>query len=85
MTIKPTGDDLHAVFTRSDLGGDDRLDLMEFGMVLDSLGLSWTRAEVQDRFERADTNRDGFISFGELRALLEAQGWATGGVGSARG
>ncbi|MFC5745517.1 EF-hand domain-containing protein [Actinomadura rugatobispora] len=85
MTTKPTGDDLLAVFARSDLGGDDRLDLMEFGMVLDSIGLSWTRAEVQDRFERADTNRDGFISLPELRILLEAQGWSEGGVRSARG
>lgn len=83
MTTKPTGDDLHSVFARSDLGGDDRLDLMEFGMVLDSLGLSWTRAEVQDRFERADTNRDGFISLPELRAMLDTQGWVEG-VGSAR-
>ncbi|GLZ03223.1 hypothetical protein Acsp03_06900 [Actinomadura sp. NBRC 104412] len=85
MTIKPTGDDLHTVFARSDLGGDDRLDLMEFGLLLDSLGLSWTRSETQDRFERADTNRDGFISFAELRVLLEAQGWAPDGVRSARG
>jgi Ca2+-binding EF-hand superfamily protein len=84
MTTKPTGDDLPSVFARSDLGGDDRLDLMEFGMVLDSLGLSWTRAEVQDRFERADTNRDGFITLPELRVLLDTQGWAEG-IGSARG
>jgi Ca2+-binding EF-hand superfamily protein len=84
MTPKPTEDDLRAVFTRSDFGGDDRLDLMEFGMVLDSLGLSWTRTEVQDRFERADTNRDGFISFTELRTLLETQGWTAGGVGTPR-
>jgi Ca2+-binding EF-hand superfamily protein len=81
MTTKPTEDDLHTVFRRSDLGGDDRLDLMEFGMVLDSLGLSWTRAEVQDRFERADTNLDGFITFPELRVLLDTQGWD---LGSAR-
>ena len=85
MTIKPTDDDLHDVFARSDLGGDDRLDLMEFGLALDSLGLSWTRAEVQDRFERADTNRDGFISLPELRVLLEAQGWTVPGVRAARG
>ena len=85
MTTRPTEDDLHAVFTRSDLGGDDRLDLMEFGMVLDSLGLSWTRAEVQDRFERADTNRDGYISLPELRILLESQGWTRDGADSARG
>ncbi|MFF5261241.1 EF-hand domain-containing protein [Actinomadura viridis] len=85
MTTKPTGDDLHTVFKRSDLGGDDRLDLMEFGMALDSIGLSWTRAEVQDRFERADTNRDGYISLPELRILLESQGWSESGVPSAHG
>ncbi|MFI6519414.1 EF-hand domain-containing protein [Spirillospora sp. NPDC050679] len=75
MTTKPAEGDLHAVFTRADLGGDDRLDLMEFSMVLDSLGMSWTKAEVQDRFEKADTNRDGFISFPEFQTLLETQGW----------
>ncbi|MFG2001838.1 EF-hand domain-containing protein [Spirillospora sp. NPDC048911] len=74
MTTKPTEDDLFAVFTRADLGGDDQLDLMEFTMVLDSLGLSWARHEVQDRFEKADLNRDGLISYPELRELLTTQG-----------
>ncbi|TDD77971.1 EF-hand domain-containing protein [Actinomadura rubrisoli] len=78
MTTKPTEDDLLAVFARADLGGDERLDLMEFTLVLESLGLSWTRAETQDRFEQADANLDGFISYGEFRAILEAQGWADG-------
>ncbi|MFD0691049.1 EF-hand domain-containing protein [Actinomadura fibrosa] len=78
MTTRPTEDDLLAVFTRADLGGDEKLDLMEFTLVLESLGLAWTRAETQDRFERADTNRDGFISYGEFRAVLEANGWAEG-------
>lgn len=73
MTTDPVKDDLHTVFSRADLGGDDRLDLMEFTMALESLGLSWTRAETQDRFERADLNRDGFISYAEFRTLLDAQ------------
>lgn len=85
MTIKPTEDDLLAVFTRADLGGDEQLDLMEFGMVLDSLGMSWSKAQVQDRFEKADTNRDGLISYPEFRALLDAQGWAQGGLQAAHG
>ncbi|GAA2594566.1 EF-hand domain-containing protein [Actinomadura fulvescens] len=74
MTTKPTEDDLFTVFTRADLGGDEKLDLMEFTMVLESLGLSWARHEVQDHFETADTNRDGFISYPELRTLLESRG-----------
>ncbi|MGP4025660.1 EF-hand domain-containing protein [Actinomadura sp. 3N407] len=78
MTTRPAGDDLLAVFRRADLGGDDKLDLMEFTLVLEELGLSWTRAETQDRFERADSNLDGFISYGEYRAILESQGWAGG-------
>lgn len=78
MTTRPTGDDLHTVFTRADLGGDHRLDLMEFTLVLEDLGLSWTRAETQDRFEKADSNLDGFISFEEFRAIMESQGWADG-------
>ncbi|WUI03431.1 EF-hand domain-containing protein [Spirillospora sp. NBC_00431] len=74
MTTRPTGDDLHTVFTRADLGGDRRLDLMEFTLVLEDLGLSWTRAETQDRFEKADSNLDGFISYEEFRAVMET--WA---------
>ncbi|NKZ08105.1 EF-hand domain-containing protein [Actinomadura latina] len=76
MTTRPTGDDLLALFTQADLGGDQKLDLMEFTLVLDELGLSWTRAETQDRFERADSNLDGFISYEEFRAIMESQGWA---------
>ncbi|MFA1550196.1 EF-hand domain-containing protein [Actinomadura chokoriensis] len=76
MTTRPTEDDLLALFTQADLGGDQKLDLMEFTLVLDELGLAWTRAETQDRFERADGNLDGFISFEEFRAIMESQGWA---------
>ncbi|MEV5569881.1 EF-hand domain-containing protein [Spirillospora sp. NPDC052269] len=75
MTTKPAEDELVTVFTRADLGGDGRLDLMEFALVLDSIGLSWNRAATQDRFERADTDHDGFISLAELRVLLSAQVW----------
>ncbi|TDB98770.1 EF-hand domain-containing protein [Actinomadura sp. 7K534] len=84
MTTRPAGDDLLAVFKRADLGGDEKLDLMEFTLVLDELGLAWTRAETQDRFEKADTNLDGFISYGEFRAILESQGWAKGPLPGAR-
>ncbi|MFI0449979.1 EF-hand domain-containing protein [Actinomadura sp. 6N118] len=74
MTTNPTEDELFTAFTRADLGGDEKLDLMEFTMVLESLGLSWARHEVQDRFEKTDTNHDGFISFPELRTLFETLG-----------
>ncbi|MBW8482831.1 EF-hand domain-containing protein [Actinomadura parmotrematis] len=79
MTTKSPGDDLRTVFARADLGGDERLDLMEFGLVLEALGLSWSRAEVQDRFERADADHDGYISAAEFRVLLDTQGWTLPG------
>lgn len=84
MTTRPTGEDLLAVFRRADLGGDERLDLMEFTLVLEELGLNWTRAETQDRFEKADSNLDGFISYEEFRAILKSQGWADGPLPGAR-
>ncbi|TDD88653.1 EF-hand domain-containing protein [Actinomadura darangshiensis] len=84
MTTRPTEDDLLSVFTRADLGGDEKLDLMEFTLVLEALGLSWTRAETQDRFEKADSNLDGFISYEEFRAILDSQGWAEGPLPGAR-
>ncbi|WP_018656212.1 EF-hand domain-containing protein [Actinomadura flavalba] len=83
MTIKPTEDDLLAVFSRADLGGDEKLDLMEFSLVLDHLGLSWNKAQVQHRFEQADLNRDGFISFSEFTQVLRTQGWTSGGLAAA--
>lgn len=84
MTTRPTEDDLLALFTRADLGGDQKLDLMEFTLVLDELGLAWTRAETQDRFERADGNLDGFISYEEFRVIMKSQGWAEGPLPGAR-
>ncbi|WP_019634641.1 EF-hand domain-containing protein [Actinomadura atramentaria] len=85
MTTKPSEDDLLAVFSRADLGGDEKLDLMEFSLVLDLLGLSWNKAEVQHRFEQADFDRDGFISFPEFSGLLTTQGWTTKGAAAAHG
>lgn len=68
-------DQLITTFQRIDADGDDRLDLVGFTMVLEELGLSWARSETQHRFEQADLNRDGLISFTELQSLLEQNGW----------
>lgn len=67
-------DGLQAAFRRVDVDGDEKLDLVGFTMILEELGLSWGRQETQDRFEKADTNRDGLISYPELQALLESYG-----------
>lgn len=70
MTAESTEDGLSNAFRRVDADGDGKLDLMGFTLILDELGLSWTRAETQDRFEIADSNRDGLISLAELKAML---------------
>ncbi|SEG91119.1 EF-hand domain pair [Thermomonospora echinospora] len=70
MTAESIEDGLINAFRRIDVDGDGKLDLMGFTLILDELGLSWSRAETQTRFEIADSNRDGLISLGELRAML---------------
>lgn len=65
-----TTEGLSTAFKRADTDQDGLLDLMGFTVVLEELGLSWARHETQDRFETADANRDGLISFEELTALL---------------
>ncbi|HEX2315576.1 MAG TPA: EF-hand domain-containing protein [Thermomonospora sp.] len=70
MTAEPTHDGLITAFRRVDVDGDGQLDLVGFTLILEELGLSWSRHETQDRFEIADDNRDGLISLDELRAML---------------
>ncbi|ACY96060.1 MULTISPECIES: EF-hand domain-containing protein [Thermomonospora] len=70
MTAESIEGGLSNAFRRVDVDGDGKLDLMGFTLVLEELGLSWSRAETQERFERADSNRDGLISLDELRAML---------------
>lgn len=70
MTAKSIDEDLHTAFRRIDVDGDGKLDLVGFTVILEELGLSWSRHETQDRFEIADKDRDGLISMPELQALL---------------
>lgn len=77
MTSDSTDQGLFAAFTRADVDGDGKLDLVGFTIVLEELGLSWARHETQDRFEKADVNRDGLISYEELRGLMDAHGWTS--------
>jgi Ca2+-binding EF-hand superfamily protein len=70
MTAESAEDGLSNAFRRIDVDGDGKLDLMGFTLILDELGLSWSRHETQDRFEVTDSNRDGLISLNELRAML---------------
>jgi Ca2+-binding EF-hand superfamily protein len=63
--------DLFEAFTEADVHDTGKLDLVGFTILLEGLGLSWARNETQDRFERADVNHDGLISFAELEALVQ--------------
>ncbi|RAY13781.1 EF-hand domain-containing protein [Actinomadura craniellae] len=76
MTAEPIEHGLSTAFRRVDADGDGKLDLMGFTMILEELGLSWARHETQDRFETADTDRDGLISFAEFQVLIETNGWS---------
>lgn len=64
--------DLFEAFTEADVNGTGKLDLVGFTVLLEGLGLTWARNETQDRFERADLNHDGLISFAELQALVQS-------------
>ncbi|TNY36544.1 EF-hand domain-containing protein [Thermomonospora catenispora] len=70
MTAESIDDGLHTAFRRIDVDGDGKLDLVGFTVILEEMGLSWSRHETQDRFEIADSDRDGLISMPELQALL---------------
>ena len=59
-------------FRTADTKENGLLDLVGFTLVLEELGLTWTKAETQERFERADLNHDGFISLAELQEMLDA-------------
>ncbi|REE96781.1 EF-hand domain-containing protein [Thermomonospora umbrina] len=76
MTAEPTQAGLFTAFQRVDVDGDGQLDLVGFTVILEELGLSWSRHETQDRFETADANRDGLISLDELSAMLAGYGLA---------
>lgn len=80
MTTESTHGDLFAMFSGVDADGDGRTDLVGFTMLLERIGLAWSRAETQGRFEEADLNRDGLISFPELETLLSTYGRASGGT-----
>ncbi|GAB3660340.1 hypothetical protein GCM10027589_22000 [Actinocorallia lasiicapitis] len=58
-------------FRTVDAQENGKLDLVGFTLVLEELGLTWSKAETQEFFERADVNHDGFITFDELQALLD--------------
>jgi Ca2+-binding EF-hand superfamily protein len=64
--------DLLEAFTEADVNGTGKLDLVGFTVLMEGLGLTWARNETQDRFERADLNHDGLISFAEFQALIQS-------------
>ena len=63
--------DLFEAFTEADVNGTGKLDLVGFTVLMEALGLTWARNQTQDRFERADLNHDGLISFAEVQALVQ--------------
>jgi Ca2+-binding EF-hand superfamily protein len=69
VTAEPNDSALRDAFRRADTDHDDLLDLVGFTVVLEELGLHWDRQQIQHRFETADSNRDGLISYAEIQTL----------------
>lgn len=57
---------LQARFDGYDADGDGRIDLAEFGALLDTLGLGYDPAQVSSAFTSLDADRNGQIDFAEF-------------------
>jgi calmodulin len=57
---------LQARFASYDADGDGRIDLQEFGALLDALGLGYEAVQVSSAFTSLDADRNGQIDFAEF-------------------
>jgi calmodulin len=58
------------VFSMFDRDGDGTVDATELGVVMGSLGVNPSDAEIQQMIEEVDTDGNGTIDFGEFCALM---------------
>ena len=63
---------LRARFDGYDVDGDGRIDLSEFGALLDALGLGYEQAQVSSAFSELDGDHNGQVDFDEF------SGWWVG-------
>lgn len=61
-------DPLRERFERVDTDGNGKIDEAELGLLLDSLGVGFSTAQVHATFTSIDVNQSGVIDLEELRA-----------------
>lgn len=59
---------LRARFDGYDRDADGRIGLIEFGALLDALGLGYEEVQVRSAFDSLDADHDGQIDFSEFSA-----------------
>jgi calmodulin len=59
-------DALRARYDGYDRNGDGRLDLNEFGELLEELGAGYSDAQIQSAFDALDADHNGEIDFTEF-------------------
>ena len=57
---------LSARFERVDRDGNGKIDVSEFGQMLDELGLGYSDAQVRAAFESVDVNGSGLVDYDEF-------------------
>ena len=57
---------LRARFDRYDGDADGRIEIGEFSILLDALGLGYDEAQVRSAFESLDSDHDGRVEFSEF-------------------
>lgn len=63
--------ELHAAFTTMDIDGDGTLTRRELRMLLSGLSRSLSEEIIAELVNKADTNRDGVITFREFKEAAQ--------------
>lgn len=76
-------EELREAFRLFDKDGDGAISSEEFGSVMQALGLSPTKEELEILLDSVDTDRNGVIDFAEFVDVMRGHLWQADGAPSA--